>query len=104
MLRQIASMLQASADEHDGFAARLGGDEFLLVLPGLDVGTAGECCERLRVRVRDHPWAPLTDDIPVTISVGVVSTVAGLASHLLAAADQRLYAAKRAGRDQVTGH
>ena len=103
VLRQVAAMLQAHADEHGGFAARLGGDEFLLVLPGLDVGAAGDCCERLRVMVREHPWSTLTGDIPVTISVGVVSAVAGLASHLLATADQRLYASKHAGRDRVTG-
>ncbi len=104
VLRQISTLLQTCASEHGGFAARLGGDEFLLVLAGLDGRAAGECCERLRVKVRDHPWAPLTGDIPVTISVGVVSSVAGAASDLLAAADQRLYSSKRAGRDQVTGH
>ena len=104
VLRQVAPLLQASASRHGGFAARLGGDEFLLVMPGLDVGDAVEWCELLRLRVRHHPWAPLTGEIPVTVSIGVVSSIATLATHMLAAADQRLYASKHAGRDTVTGY
>jgi len=105
VLRHIAAMLQAAASERGGFAARMGGEEFLVVLPGLDVGAAVAACDELRLAVREHDWQPVVGDIPVTISLGVVSTFAGLttSSELLTAADQRLYASKDAGRDRVTG-
>ena len=105
VLRRIGTMLQSFAVERGGFAARLGGEEFLLVLPGLDDAAAVAACEQLRTAVREHTWTPVVGDIPVTISLGVVSTFAGAAtpSQLMALADQRLYASKHAGRDRVTG-
>ncbi|MEU4422481.1 GGDEF domain-containing protein [Actinoplanes sp. NPDC024001] len=84
----------------DGFAARMGGEEFLLVLPG----DATALLDAVRLRVAGHHWAPITGELPVTVSIGAVSTgAAGPANQadLLAEADRRLYAAKRAGRNRV---
>ncbi len=105
VLRRIALMLQSAVLETGGFVARLGGEEFLVVLPGLDDAAAVAACEALRRAVREHPWQPVVGDIPVTVSLGVVSTYAGVAtaSDLLATADQRLYVSKNGGRDRVTG-
>jgi diguanylate cyclase (GGDEF)-like protein len=88
----------------DGFAARMGGEEFLVVLPGVGEAEAPEWLERIRHDVASYLWAPLTGELPVTVSIGAVSVLsAGAASQaeLLAEADRRLYAAKRAGRDRV---
>jgi len=48
-------------------------------------------------------WRPVTGDIPVTVSIGATGTWAGHSTQqqLLSRADQNLYAAKHAGRDQV---
>jgi diguanylate cyclase (GGDEF)-like protein len=102
VLRQLATLLQTAA--RDGFAARMGGEEFLLVLPGLDPAQALERCEQFRLDVADYPWRPLTGDVPVRISVGVVSTLGGRddVSRLLSEADRRLYVSKRSGRNRVT--
>jgi len=103
VLRQLATLLQSGAE--DGFAARMGGEEFLLVLPGLDPSRAFALCDRLRLQVAHYPWQPLTGDVPVRISLGVVSTFAGHEdmSHLLSESDRRLYISKRSGRNRVTG-
>jgi diguanylate cyclase (GGDEF)-like protein len=103
VLRQLATLLETAAQ--DGFAARMGGEEFLLVLPGLDPAQALARCEQLRLDVADYPWRPLTADVPVRISLGVVSTFAGEddMSHLLSESDRRLYVSKRSGRNRVTG-
>ena len=60
--------------------------------------------EAIRLGVASYHWRPITGDLPVTVSIGAVSvTPAGgdTQAELLAEADRRLYAAKRAGRDRV---
>jgi len=84
-------------------AARLGGEEFVLLLPGLTAAAATLRCEELAARVRAADWQPVTGELPVTASIGVTTYAGGAAgpADLLAAADDGLYAAKRAGRDRV---
>jgi diguanylate cyclase (GGDEF)-like protein len=103
VLRQLATLLETAA--RDGFAARMGGEEFLLVLPGLEPAHAFARCEQLRLDVADYPWHTLTGDVPVRISLGVVSTFGGhdTMSKLLSESDRRLYVSKRNGRNRVTG-
>ncbi|WP_328471208.1 diguanylate cyclase [Actinoplanes sp. NBC_00393] len=88
----------------DGFLARMGGEEFLLVLPGVGAGEAPHLLDTVRRRVAAYGWAPITGELPVTVSIGSVSTegYAGASqADLLAEADRCLYAAKHAGRDRV---
>ena len=102
VLRQIGEILDrfVAAEE---CAARLGGEEFVLLLPGATAGTARRRCEDLADRVRRADWRPITADLPVTTSIGVTTYAGGpvTPADLLAAADDHLYAAKRAGRDRV---
>jgi diguanylate cyclase (GGDEF)-like protein len=106
VLRQVAGLLQAATGElPGGIAARMGGEEFLVLLPGMDRAEGTERLERLRRDIAAHPWADVTDGISVTVSVGVASapTDATARAELLSVADENLYRAKRAGRDQVVG-
>ena len=73
--------------------ARIGGEEFLVVLPGAGLESAFEFAERLREGIAEH--APFS----LTISAGVAAGVAPSGAALTDAADQALYAAKRAGRN-----
>jgi diguanylate cyclase (GGDEF)-like protein len=97
VLKQIAHALQMCGREYDTIA-RYGGEEFAAVLPGCSSGLALQVAERLRRAVQDA-----ASDVKVTASAGVATypydgiDVAGL----LNAADQALYASKRAGRNQV---
>jgi diguanylate cyclase (GGDEF)-like protein len=102
VLVALAELLGDSLPD-GAFAARLGGEEFVVVLPGLDATEAALVCEDLRARIQDHPWETIRPGLTVTASFGVASTFAGSTglSHLLGQADQRLYAAKRKGRNRV---
>ncbi len=77
---------------------RWGGEEFVIVLPQADRGEAVSLMERLRTR----GFALLPDGRAVTLSMGVAeyrSDAVGNSADLVALADQRMYAAKQAGRD-----
>jgi len=108
VLCAVAELLQEaglSAGAGDGsFAARMGGEEFLLVLTGADPATVARHLEDVRRAVRSHPWAELTGDLPVTVSIGAASTTGSTGAtpaEVLGRADAHLYLAKRQGRDRV---
>ncbi|OJF16030.1 tetratricopeptide repeat-containing diguanylate cyclase [Couchioplanes caeruleus] len=106
VLVTIADLLAASMDgqDKDAFVARMGGEEFLVVVPGLAEGAGRSWLNNLRRTVRDHPWAPITGELPVTVSIGAVAGPAAPGDDqaaLLAEADRNLYVAKRSGRDRV---
>ena len=75
---------------------RLGGEEFLVLLPDTDSEAATHVAEKLRAEVADAP-AP----VPITTSVGVATWSGETPEEFLQRADEALYAAKEAGRDQV---
>ncbi len=111
-LVQIARVLEGDAADEDevqtrssDIVARYGGEEFVLLLPETDKGGARIKAERLRLAVSRQPL-PGADAQPggrLTMSFGVASFPgdAGTAADLVARADEALFAAKRAGRDQV---
>ncbi|GIW34845.1 tetratricopeptide repeat protein [Meiothermus sp.] len=101
VLRLVAQMLESNCRGVD-FAARYGGEEFALVFPQTDLLGALVACERLRQRVESYDWSTIHPHLKVTVSIGV-SNDPTLSDHekLLAAADEQLYAAKRAGRNRV---
>jgi len=104
VLRQVAEILQDEAEQVDGgLAVRMGGEEFLVLLPDVDRRTGVGVLERIRDGIASHPWAPVTDGVKVTASVGVASTPEdGLErACLLELADKKLYRAKEYGRNQV---
>jgi two-component system cell cycle response regulator len=102
VLQEVAQLLVESATG-PALAARMGGEEFLLVFPGAGAAEAALRCERLRRRIREHGWEPVTGALPVTTSIGVTTSAdgSGSLSVLLSQADRNLYAAKRDGRDRV---
>lgn len=87
--------------------ARYGGEEFLLVLPETTLENATLLAERLRVHIaaKDFKWEGET--IKITASFGVVGISPDpalknvAAETLLNLADERLYQAKKNGRNQV---
>jgi diguanylate cyclase (GGDEF)-like protein len=97
VLRQIAAALKECGREYDTIA-RYGGEEFAAVLPGCSSALALQVAERLREAVEQAGT-----DVPVTASAGVATyPYDGIdANGLLSAADQALYAGKRAGRNTV---
>ncbi|GAA4353960.1 GGDEF domain-containing protein [Angustibacter luteus] len=106
VLRRLAGILERGVyGVHDGFAARMGGEEFLLVLPGQAADVAATVLERARLSVEQADWAAVAPGLHVTVSIGCATTVDDAHDRLtlLARADERLYEAKRSGRNRVVG-
>ncbi|MBB3092653.1 diguanylate cyclase (GGDEF)-like protein [Actinoplanes campanulatus] len=101
VLVEVARQLTGSVRECD-MVARYGGEEFVVVLPGIGAQAAAERADWWRrqcaARAVDTPLGTLN----VTFSAGVAElTATGGPGHLLSLADEALYRAKRAGRNQV---
>jgi diguanylate cyclase (GGDEF)-like protein len=105
-LRAIAQVLSRTVDAAEGFAARIGGEEFAVILSDPTHVRAREVAENIRRSVVDLALPHSSSLCGVqTVSVGVAIRVplSGEASiEMMKLADQALYAAKRAGRNQVT--
>ena len=104
-LKKVAAVLTAQLKRPADLAARYGGEEFAILLPDTDRAGAtvlGEACRAaLGGLALPHPAA---GGCLVTLSIGVASALpaeGGTPDALLAAADEALYDAKRAGRDRV---
>ncbi|MET0549560.1 MAG: GGDEF domain-containing protein [Xanthomonas sp.] len=86
--------------------ARIGGEEFMVLMPHGDEAGVRDLAERLRRRIAQQqidaaPEAPLV----CTVSIGYCLSPGAQApwQTMVLAADQALYAAKRAGRNRVAG-
>ncbi|MFG1928602.1 diguanylate cyclase [Cryptosporangium sp. NPDC048952] len=101
VLVQVAALLQQSTRGGD-VIARFGGEEFVWLLPDTTEDGAVQMAGRLRTTLAAHPvQLPTGDVVTVTASLGAAADL--LDAHaLLTAADQTLYRAKAAGRNQVT--
>lgn len=100
VLRNVAAALRAAVRPLD-HVYRFGGEEFCLLLHDSDAGVAAQIAERARATVASASTAVGDVEVRVTASFGVASGRAATGAELVALADQALYAAKAAGRDQV---
>jgi diguanylate cyclase (GGDEF)-like protein len=104
-LRKIGSILARVQRRGGDFVARFGGEKFAVLLPRAYSQGAMALAERIRQSVSDAclQHSPYQAGI-VTISVGVGTLQAEESKDeklLIERADQALYIAKRAGRNQV---
>jgi diguanylate cyclase (GGDEF)-like protein/PAS domain S-box-containing protein len=104
VLLQVAARLEQAVRPSDT-VARLGGDEFAIICPEVpDIGVLRRVADRVLASV-DRPFVVGADSYVVTASIGMVT-----GSHrddidrVLADADEAMYAAKRGGKNRVTGY
>ena len=103
VLKMVAELARNSTPPH-GLTARYGGEEFAVLLPKIARSQAIEIAERIRglVTERVHVGSQLPRT-SVTVSIGVASFPEDgqVELELIRRADQRLYEAKRAGKNRV---
>ncbi|HSW28499.1 MAG TPA: diguanylate cyclase [Longimicrobiales bacterium] len=102
VLREAARALRSVCRDVD-LAARMGGEELALLLPETDAAGARIVAERVRERIAGAAHrSPSGQAFRVTASLGVATARTGASGEaLLQAADEALYRAKGAGRNQV---
>jgi len=103
VLVEIAKATRRLVRNEDVFA-RYGGEEFALILRGIALDGTKVVGERVRERIASLAIETDKGKLSVTVSVGcssVGSTPDPSAEALIAAADRRLYVAKRGGRNRV---
>lgn len=107
VLKEVGRRLRPRMRRED-LLARYGGEEFACVLTKTAQAGALVFAESLRQLICREPFAHEGLSLPVTISVGVAELVTTQSdpSHpdeLIKRADDRLYEAKRTGRNRVVG-
>jgi len=104
VLRSIGATLRQSFRQSDT-AGRYGGEEFVVIMPETDLDAAQQKLETLRNLISSTPIA-----LPSANSCASITISAGLAgfpqdgsteAELFATADERLFQAKREGRNRV---
>ena len=103
-LQAVAKAIAQAVREGD-FAARYGGEEFVVVLPNTNATVAIQIAERVRLSVLELQIPHCRSDVDpsVTLSGGLAIMDAHHVSSqdFIEYADQALYEAKRAGRNQI---
>jgi len=101
-LRHVATLLLKNVRAMD-LSARYGGEEMVVLMPGTSGLIALEVSERLREAIATNPM-PLSEggELALRISGGVAQWRRGMQLvDLIKEADQALYKAKAAGRNQI---
>lgn len=107
-LKTIATLIANSKRRERDFAARFGGEEFVLLLPFTDIDGAKVVASDLieSIRLRKIPAAANASHAIVTISIGIAALPSddthqySNATELITLADNNLFKAKQAGRNQ----
>ncbi|MEA9793896.1 diguanylate cyclase [Xanthomonas campestris pv. raphani] len=103
VLAAIGELLLAQTRGED-ICCRYGGEELTIILPEVDLATASAMAEKLRAGIDGLQVMADGVSLPkITASFGVATFPghAGNAAQLLRKADEALYRAKQAGRNQV---
>lgn len=104
VLVEVSTRIRSAARAGDA-VARYGGDEFVIVCEDAAADAAGIIAERFLVEI-GRPLQSVPPHYGVGASIGVAvwdpATGAGPTTDLIRAADEAMYASKRAGRHRIT--
>ena len=102
VLRQLGALIRGRV-RRDDVPARTGGEEFAVILPEVSCEGAVILADKLRRSVEDSTFRFEGTIIPVTISLGVAEWDPNIEdpAELVKRTDEKLYDAKRSGRNRV---
>lgn len=104
VIRGVAKVLEESIRQQD-VIARYGGEEFVVCLPGNDLESGFEFCERVRKQVEKVSFRFSNQTFKVTISLGLCThsmNEFNSVNKLVALADKALYLSKENGRNRTS--
>ncbi|MBU0464827.1 MAG: diguanylate cyclase [Proteobacteria bacterium] len=101
VLCSFVKVMQNTLRPYD-LLGRYGGEEFLLVMPDSIVSAEEGVYDRLRAKIAGHKMITRSDEVSITISIGITSSTGDeTADAMIAKADAALYRAKENGRNQL---
>ena len=101
-VRKLAERMQGHVRSHDT-VARLGGDEFIVLLDAVDTLSEIEQVAQRLIAGISEPWIGFGPELAVSASIGIAVFYGHESSaeeHLIQQADQAMYEAKAAGKNQ----
>lgn len=103
VLKELATLVKGRL-RPDDILGRYGGEEFCAALPETNLPGAVSIAEDLRKRIEERRFVFEGEVIPVTVSLGCSELDGEMdVLQLIKAADEKLYEAKRGGRNKVCG-
>lgn len=102
VLKELAAIVQGRIRRDEVFA-RYGGEEFSILLPETNIEGAHALAEGLREKIETSRFVFQNELIKVTVSIGcsMLIDTDKTATDLIKRADEKLYEAKRSGRNRV---
>ena len=101
VLKGLAGIITDSVRSND-MPCRWGGEEFAVILLGATLESAAAIAERIRQRFAQYVFSPNGQTVRQTLSIGLARAQQGeSADDFIRRADQALYRAKRAGKNQL---
>ena len=102
VLKEVARLMQQRI-RRDEVLARYGGEEFAIILPETTLEGGCALAEGLREKIEESRFVFQGETIRVTISIGAAVLIEEhrTSLDLIKKADEKLYEAKRAGRNRV---
>jgi diguanylate cyclase (GGDEF)-like protein len=103
LIKEVAIRLKRCVRAGD-IISRLGGDEFVIVLPEISAPRDAAVVANKALKIMTDTMVIMGHQIHMTVSIGVAISSKGQsldADELLRRADEAMYAAKKAGRNQM---
>jgi diguanylate cyclase (GGDEF)-like protein len=103
VLKDLSALIRENGVRELDIFARYGGEEFVILLPKTNIKHSFEIAERLRILIEQHKFIYEGSEMPVTASIGIADYRKGVktGTDLFKRADDAVYKAKNAGRNQV---
>ncbi len=101
VLQKFSDILKNAIREVD-YAARFGGEEFVCLLVDTDIKNAKKVTERIRKSLADYNFNDIAPSLHSTVSIGLANFKQfNTLQETLMIADNRMYQAKRLGRNRI---
>ena len=101
VLKKFSEIVKGNISDID-YCSRFGGEEFVLILVKKNIDAAQQVADNIRRLVEETNFEEITEGLKVTVSVGISEFESNEDIDLcLSRADEALYEAKGAGRNQV---